>query len=67
MRKMSVVEWVAFVLVIVGALNWGLVGLFNFNLVTTLLGEGMLTNLIYDLVGLAALVMLYFTFMGSKE
>ncbi len=67
MRKMSVVEWVAFVLLVVGGLNWGLVGLFNFNLVTTIFGTGTLTNLVYDLVGLAALVELYFVFMPGKE
>ena len=68
MRKMSVVEWVAVVLVLVGALNWGFVGLFNFNLVTTLFGDGsMLTAVVYDLVGLAALVELYFVFMGAQE
>ena len=68
MRKMSVVEWVAFVLVVVGALNWGLVGLLGFNLVTTVFGEGsLLTAVVYDLVGLAALVELYFVFMGSQE
>lgn len=66
MRKMSVVEWVAFVLLVVGGLNWGLVGLFNFNLVTTLFGDGLLTKIVYDLVGLAALVELYFVFMGEK-
>jgi len=66
MREMSAVEWVAVVLVLVGALNWGFVGLFGFNLVTTLVGEGTVANLVYDLVGLAALVELYFVFMGSK-
>lgn len=44
----------ALVLLVVGGLNWGLVGLLNFNLVTTLLGEGMLTNIVYILVGLSA-------------
>ena len=68
MRHMSVVEWVALVLVLVGALNWGLVGLLNFNLVTMIFGEGsMLTAVVYDLVGLAALVELYFVFMGGEK
>lgn len=44
----------ALALLVVGGLNWGLVGLLNFNLVTTLLGEGMLANLVYILVGLSA-------------
>ncbi len=67
MRKMSAIEWVTFVLLVVGGLNWGLVGLFDFNLVTTLFGEGLLTSVVYDLVGLAALVELYFVFMPGKE
>lgn len=52
---------IALVLVIIGGLNWGLVGLFNFNLVTTIFGVGsMLTNAVYVLVGLAALYAIYY-------
>lgn len=44
----------AAVLVVVGALNWGLVGLFQFDLVAALLGDGgFLSRLVYGLVGLA--------------
>lgn len=46
-------------LVIVGALNWGLVGIFQFNLVESLLGEGTTaTRIVYGLVGVAALAKL---------
>lgn len=46
---------VAFALVIVGALNWGLVGLFNLNVVDALLGSyPTLETLVYALVGLSA-------------
>ena len=49
-------DWVAYVLVLVGALNWGLVGAFKFNLVETLLGDmTMLARIVYVLVGLSAL------------
>ncbi|MBI4029404.1 MAG: DUF378 domain-containing protein [Candidatus Blackburnbacteria bacterium] len=52
---MKILNLVALVLVLVGALNWGLVSLVNLNLVTALLGEGStLTALVYDLVGLSA-------------
>lgn len=45
------------VLSIVGCLNWGLVGLFNFNLVEYLFGDGaLLTRIVYVLVMLAGLV-----------
>lgn len=54
---MKIVHMVAYALVIVGALNWGLVGLFNFNLVTALLGTmPMLEKAIYVLVGVSAVV-----------
>ena len=45
------------VLSIIGAINWGLVGLLNFNLVEYLLGDGsLITRIIYVLVMLAGLV-----------
>ncbi len=52
---MKSLHTLAFVLVIVGALNWGLVGLFNFNLVSSLLGSVPgLEKVVYILVGAAA-------------
>lgn len=46
---------IAFVLVMIGALNWGLVGLFGWNLVGALFGDmSLISRLIYILVGLAA-------------
>jgi len=46
----------ALVLVIIGGLNWGLVGLFDYNLVDSLFGVGSaLARIVYVLVGLAAL------------
>jgi len=55
---MCPVHKVATVLVLVGALNWGLVGVFDWNLVTALLG-GMpaLVKVVYGLVGLSAVLM----------
>ena len=45
------------ILSIIGCLNWGLIGLFNFNLVEYLLGDGsLLTRIIYVLVMIAGLV-----------
>jgi len=53
--KMSTLDWVGYVLLVVGGLNWGLIGFFDFNLVTSLLGTGTVTSIVYDLVGLSAL------------
>ena len=57
---MKVIDWVAMVLVIVGGLNWGLVGAMNYNLVESLLGSWpLVVKIVYDLVGLAALYSIY--------
>ena len=57
---MKALNAVALVLVIIGGLNWGLVGLFDFNLVAAIFGEdSWFSNLIYILVGLAALYSIY--------
>ncbi len=53
--KLNIWDIITLVLVIIGGLNWGLVGLLNFNLVTSILGTGMLAKLVYDLVGLSAI------------
>lgn len=53
---MKIINTIALILVIVGGLNWGLIGLFKFNLVDFLFGEGsILARIIYILVGLASL------------
>jgi uncharacterized membrane protein YuzA (DUF378 family) len=53
------VHKVAAALVWVGAINWGLVGFFNYNLVDALLGSGStLSRVVYALVGISALLML---------
>ena len=51
----NTLQWITFILVVVGGLNWGLVGLFGFNLVETIFGVGTLTKIIYILVGLSAI------------
>ena len=52
----STIDWIALVLVIIGGLNWGLVGLFGFDLVAKLFGEmSGLSRVVYVLVGLAAI------------
>ena len=56
--KLNIVDIIALVLVIIGGLNWGLVGLMNYNLVTSLLGVGVLSAAVFDLVGLAAIYLI---------
>ena len=55
MYKFNLFDKIAFILVIIGALNWGLLGLFNFNLVSAIFGEpaNLLSRLLYIIVGAA--------------
>lgn len=56
---MNAMDWIAFILVIIGALNWGLIGVFDFDLVATIFGVmTMLARLVYILVGLSAIYLL---------
>ena len=53
---MKIVDTIALVLIIVGALNWGLIGIFNFNLVETIFGGfNAIARIIYALVGISGL------------
>lgn len=55
MNKLSSFEWVAIVLLVVGGLNWGLVGLFRFDLVAAIFGTmSALSRIVYVLVGVSA-------------
>lgn len=52
---------------IIGAINWGLIGLFNFNLVDSLFGQNsFLSMLIYIIVGIAGLINIYAFLYGLK-
>ena len=53
---MKTLNKIAWILVLIGALNWGLVGFLNFDLVAALFGLGSwLSMIVYDLVGLSAI------------
>ncbi|HEY3360816.1 MAG TPA: DUF378 domain-containing protein [Methanosarcina sp.] len=54
------IDWIALILVIVGGLNWGLVGLLNFDLVAAIFGMGgLFARIVYILVGISAVYMIY--------
>jgi len=62
-------KWLIFILVVVGAINWGLWGFFSFDLIATLFGDmSTLSRVIYGLVGLSGLYMLftYGRWVGKK-
>ncbi|HBM76225.1 MAG TPA: DUF378 domain-containing protein [Clostridiaceae bacterium] len=59
--RLDTFDWTALVLVIVGALNWGLIGLFNFDIVAFIFGgsTAFLTKIVYGLIGLAGAYIIY--------
>jgi uncharacterized membrane protein YuzA (DUF378 family) len=56
---MKPLHWIALVLVVIGAINWGLVGLFQIDLVAALFGgsDAALARLVYVLVGISGVVL----------
>lgn len=58
---MKTIDWIAFVLVVIGAINWGLVGFFDWNLVDAIFGvASAASRVIYAIVGLAGLWSIYY-------
>lgn len=68
MREMSWIDWLALMLLIIGGLNWGLVGFFNYNLVDAFFGIGsMISRIIYVLVGISALYFIFAAWVKPNQ
>ncbi len=66
---METLQKIALIFTIIGAINWGLIGFFDFNLVANLFGDtSMLTRVIYMIVGIAGIINIYtlFSHIESK-
>jgi len=60
MKRLSALDWIALILIIVGGLNWGLVGAFGFDLVAAIFGAmSLIAKIIYILVGLSAIYYIF--------
>ena len=65
---METTQKICLLLTIIGAINWGLIGIFDFNLVATIFGDGTtLSRIIYSLVGIAGLINIYLLFYDFKD
>lgn len=65
---METLEKIALVFTIIGAINWGLIGLFDFNLVSMLFGDGsLLSRIIYIIVGITGLINIGIFMMHFEE
>ena len=60
MNKLNTLDWLALILIVVGGLNWLLVGAFNFDLVATIFGPmAIITRIVYILVGASAIYSIF--------
>jgi len=60
MGKKSTLDWITLILVVIGAINWGLVGLFNLNIVESILGTSIIATIVYVSVGLSGIYLIYY-------
>ena len=65
---MNVLEKIALVFTIIGGINWGLVGLLDFNLVAAIFGKtSVITRIVYSLVGLTSMINIGILLMDLDE
>lgn len=65
--KCGTIKMVAMILVLIGAVNWGLIGAFDFDLVETLFGDmTLITRTVYILVGLSAVYKIMYLIKKSQ-
>lgn len=66
--KLKTISIITLALIIIGGINWGLVGLLGFNLIATIFGSySMVSRILYALVGISALYMIYNNLNISKR
>lgn len=53
---METLQKTCLIFTIIGAINWGLIGIFDFNLVEAIFGDDMLARIIYSIVGITGLI-----------
>lgn len=66
-KGLNIIDWIALVLMIIGGLNWGLIGLMNLDLVASIFGTMTgAARVVYALVGLSALYGIYLAIKMSN-
>ena len=68
MKKLNALDCLTLILVIVGGLNWGLVGIFKFDLVAAIFGDmSAVSRIVYTLVGLSAVYLIFASMKFAKK
>lgn len=58
MKLKNWLDWVTFIILFIGGINWGLVGVAKFNLITAIFGMGILSHIIFIIVGICAIYLI---------
>ncbi len=61
--KKDIIELISIIILIIGGINWGLLGIADTNIIANILSDWRLTRIAYDLVGLAAIYIAYARFL----
>ncbi|MDE5539144.1 MAG: DUF378 domain-containing protein [Bacilli bacterium] len=65
---METLQKIALIFTIIGAINWGLIGFFDFNLVTSLFKDAtVITRIIYAIVGVAGIINIFLLFYHIEK
>ena len=65
---MKIIDKIALILIIIGAINWGLIGFFDFNLVTSLFQDSsVITRIIYGIVGICGIINIFLLFSHIEK
>ncbi|AYD40090.1 DUF378 domain-containing protein [Clostridium fermenticellae] len=69
MYKLNVLDKLSFIFIIIGAINWGLIGLFNLNIVGLVFSEpvNLIGRIVYILIGISGIDMVLFLFKMRKS
>jgi len=68
MKELNALDWIVIILILIGGLNWGVLGLFNVNVIGLIFGEmTTITRIIYTLVGVAAVYLAILSMSLSKK
>ena len=67
MKSLNPLDWAAVIILVIGGLNWGIFGLFGFDLVAAIFGTmSLISRIIYIIVGLSAIYVFVEAFNWSK-
>ncbi len=67
-KKYTALDVIAIIVVIIGALNWGVLGIINYNVIAAIIGDlNILTRIVYIIIGLCGLWVIYSFCRSSKS